>query len=205
LTSGGGGKEGERKGKRKQTHTASIKGNTGLPAAHGKQVAADANIDPAGPYFPAAQIEPEQVVAAPSEYLPAKPPVPPLAKALTTPEKKRQHCPLHQSPSCVCVVGELCLCVCVRVDVQSAAPRFLFVRGSARLLRGPSGLKTSVGEGKREIGLPAAHVKQVEAPASDEYLPAKPADPPLATAVTTPKKRGNMSPASVSLVRVRWR
>ena len=30
-------------------------------------------------------------------------------------------------------------------DVQSAVPRFLFVRGSARLLRGPSDLKTSVG------------------------------------------------------------
>ncbi len=45
-----------------------------MPAGHDKQIAADADVAPAGPYFPAEQGVPEQVAeeVAPSEYLPAR-------------------------------------------------------------------------------------------------------------------------------------
>ena len=52
------------------------KGNTGLPAAHVEHDVVDADIDPAGPYFPAAQAAPEQVDDPAAEYLPAKRPAP---------------------------------------------------------------------------------------------------------------------------------
>ena len=46
--------------------------NAGLPAAHVEHVAADADVDPAGPYLPAAQTVPEHEVApVTAEYLPA--------------------------------------------------------------------------------------------------------------------------------------
>ena len=52
--------------------------NAGLPAAHVEHEVVDADIDPAGPYFPAAQAAPEQVdnevAPAAAEYLPAKRP-----------------------------------------------------------------------------------------------------------------------------------
>ena len=46
-----------------------------LPAGHNEQVAADADVAPVGPYFPAEQGVPEQVdedvAPTPSEYVPA--------------------------------------------------------------------------------------------------------------------------------------
>ena len=47
--------------------------STYVPAGHNEQVAADADVAPVGPYFPAEQGVPEQVAeeVAPSEYVPA--------------------------------------------------------------------------------------------------------------------------------------
>ena len=69
--------DGGRRGESSLSRTVS-KGNTGLPAAHVEHVAADADVDPAGPYLPAAQAVPEQVddelAPVTAEYLPAKSP-----------------------------------------------------------------------------------------------------------------------------------
>ena len=62
--------DGRRRGESSLSRTVS-KGNTGLPAAHVEHVAADADVDPAGPYLPAAQTVPEQVEAPDAEYWPA--------------------------------------------------------------------------------------------------------------------------------------
>ena len=66
--------DGGRRGESSLSRTVS-KGNTGLPAAHVEHVAADADVDPAGPYLPAAQAVPEQVhdelAPVTAEYLPA--------------------------------------------------------------------------------------------------------------------------------------
>ena len=66
--------DGRRRGESSLSRTVS-KGNTGLPAAHVEHVAADADVDPAGPYLPAAQTVPEHEAApVTAEYLPAKSP-----------------------------------------------------------------------------------------------------------------------------------